>query len=337
MTETVRFGGSMLTYIEFAEPHQAVLKTTDLPRPGRTQAVLETTLSGLSAGTERMWYNGTASGLRSGRRGYPYRPGYELVGRVVDIGDDFGGVQPGDRVFALKPHASHVLLDKTDLWFRLPDTIADEDALAISLAATSIHAVHRADITIGDAVAVAGLGMLGMIIIQVLAATIGGPILALTRTAEKVARALQSGATHACSYETITESLPKLPPIYCAFECSGVPQNVDRLMKVPASQGRIVLAGFYNDSIPIDGEELFAKELTLLGVRATGSETSSNEYNRWDRRRNLDFAFELVRTQKVRLQHLVTHRFVAERFAEAYALIDGGASFQQVCLDWRST
>jgi 3-hydroxyethyl bacteriochlorophyllide a dehydrogenase len=292
-------------------------------------------LSGISAGTERMWFNGTAAALRSGRRGYPYRPGYASVGEVIEIGGDFSGLQPGDRVFAIKPHASYLVVDKGDIWFRLPPLVSDEDALATSLAASCIHAIHRSGVTVGEAVAVGGLGMLGMIYLQVLAATVGGPILALTRTPEKISLALSGGATHACVYDALADRLTALPPIHCAFECSGAPANVSRLMAVLAAQGRLVLGGFYNDPIPVDGETLFAKELTFFGVRATGSAQENNEYNRWDRRRNLQFAFELVQAGKVRIQHLVSHRFNAADFAEAYQLIDSGSSYLQVCIDWR--
>ncbi|HVB15886.1 MAG TPA: zinc-binding alcohol dehydrogenase, partial [Stellaceae bacterium] len=325
----------LLSYIQFSGPYRASIEIASAPRPGPAQAVVKTALSGISAGTERMWFNGTAAALRSGRRGYPYRPGYASVGEVIEIGDDFVGLKPGDRVFVMKPHASHVTIENKDIWFPLPSALSDEDALATSLAASAVHAVHRSGITVGDAVAVGGLGMLGMIYLQVLAATIGGPILALTRSPQKIALALAGGASHSSTYETMADILTELPPIHGAFECSGAAANVSRLMAVLASQGHLVLGGFYNDPIPIDGEALFANELALFGVRATGSAQEGNEYNRWGRRRNLQFAFDLVRTGKVQVRHLVSHRFEAAEFSEAYRLIDSCASYLQVCIDWR--
>ena len=311
---------------------------SELPRITEKQALIETVISGISAGTERMWFDGSSSALKSGRRSYPYRPGYELVGRAVEVGNAFSGLSVGDRVFAMKPHASHAILGPGDVWFRLPDHVSDQDALAISLTATSIHAIHRSAITLGDAVAVAGLGVLGMIMLQVLSATIGGPVVALTQSAEKIETALANGATHALTYDSLPTHQSTLPPLQCAFECSGVAANVDRIIRVPRSQGAVVLAGFYNEAIALDGEAIFAKELTIIGVRATGGTQENNEYNRWDRQRNTMLAFSLVAAGKVKVAHLITHSFPIDQFLRAYQLIAGAATGRaqplQVCLSW---
>jgi 2-desacetyl-2-hydroxyethyl bacteriochlorophyllide A dehydrogenase len=216
--------------------------------------------------------------------------------------------------------------------------VDEEDALAVSLAATAIHAIHRSGIAIGDGAAVAGLGVLGMIMLQVLAATIGGPIVALTRTPAKTELALASGATHAFMYDEFRMRQASLPPVQAVFECSGVSTNVSGLLTIPRPQGVIVLAGFYNDPIALDGEALFRRELTLFAVRSAGSHLDDNEYNRWDRRRNVAFASSLLAAGKIKARHLVTHRFPSDRHLDAYDLILDGRNQRmnplQVCLYW---
>ncbi|HEY5209637.1 MAG TPA: zinc-binding alcohol dehydrogenase [Stellaceae bacterium] len=297
-----------------------------------------TDLSGISLGTERMWLDGSAAALRSGRRAYPYRPGYELVGRVAAVGPAFADAAVGSRVFAMKPHGSHALLQRRDSWVALPETLGDEDAVAVALTATALHAVHRSAMTVGDGAVVAGLGTLGFILLQVLAASFAGPVIALTGTAEKAALALRHGASAVLTYDDLPAMRASLPPIQTVFECSGAAANVARVASLARSQGEIVLAGFYNEPIALDGETLFDRELTLKGVRAAGAHVSGGDYNRWDRRRNLALATTLVAAGKVRAHALVTHRFPAARFADAYRLIADRAESRaaiQICLDWR--
>ena len=94
----------------------------------------EAIVTGVSAGTERMWYEGTNPAIRSGRRGYPYHPGYEFVGRVVEMGSQVVDVEAGELVFAMKPHGSHAILGPADYWTVLPDDIYPDDAVATALA-----------------------------------------------------------------------------------------------------------------------------------------------------------------------------------------------------------
>jgi 2-desacetyl-2-hydroxyethyl bacteriochlorophyllide A dehydrogenase len=327
----------MQRQIEFAAPHLVTMIKSPIPVPRVGEGLLETSLSGISAGTERMWLDGTASAPRSGRRSYPYWPGYELVGRIADAGAGFDGAPVGARVFAMKPHGSHAVLTREDLWLTLPDHLADEDAVGIALTATALHAVHRSAMTVGDGAVVAGLGMLGLIMVQVLAASFSGPVIALTRTPAKRAAALAHGATEALTYAALADG-ETWPPAQTVFECTGVAANVARILSLARPQGEIVLAGFYPEPIPLDGETVFTRELTVKGVRAIGATQGGNEYNRWDRRRNLELAGALVAAGKVRVRDLVTHRFAADRFDEAYGLIADPArrrGAMQICLSWR--
>lgn len=320
--------------IQFLGPKNAVLTTASMPEARANEALVRADLTGISAGTERMWFSGTASALKSGRRGYPYTPGYAFVGTVIAVGAEFEGLSAGDRVFATKPHASHAFLKQDDYWFKLPAFLSDEDALATALTATCIHAIHRSEVMIGDAVAVAGLGTLGLLMLQVLSATVCGPVVALTRGTAKLELALSNGASHALTYEEFAVRRKTLPHIQSVFECSGVSDNVARVSSIPRSQGNVVLTGFYNDPISVDGEAVFSNELKLIGVRGTGSNEEASEFNRWSRRRNITFAFDLVSSGRVRAKELVSHEFPATDFAKAFELIESTDPYLLVCLRW---
>lgn len=298
-------------------------------------------LTGVSAGTERMWYEGSNPAIRSGRRGYPYFPGYEFVGAVEEVGTDVTDVAPGQRVFAMKPHASHAVLRPTDYWVSLPDHVADEDAIGIALTATALHAAHRAPLRVGDTGAVVGMGTVGFLCLQVLKAAGASTVVAVSRSARKRALALELGADLALApnHASLVGAAHERTGGRGAdvvFECAGVGRAVQTAMELVRPQGHVVIAGFHTDPFPVSGELFFSKEATLHSVRGSGSTEPTGELNRWSRRENVRAAAELVASGKIRMAPLVTHRVQAPDLAAAYEIIgDAEADFIQVIMDWR--
>lgn len=320
--------------VVFPAAHRALLVEEPLPAPGPGQLLLATRLSGISAGTEGMWFSGTATALRSGRKSYPYRPGYELVGEVVSVGEGVTGVAPGERVFAMKPHGSHALVGPADVWFKLPEGLADEDALATALGATALHSIHRSGMTLGDTAAVVGLGTLGLVLTQLLARRIAGHVLCVTTSPDKAAWARMGGA-HGVA--TAPDALPSgTPPIGHAFECSGANPGLARALAVLAPQGVLVGAGFYTEPLVLDGEAFFAKEVTVKAVRATGPAGEPTEHVRRTARSNARLAFAAVAAGEVRLAPFVTHRVRPDELPDAYAMIAGRTEpYGQIVVNWR--
>lgn len=228
----------------------------------------------------------------------------------------------------MKPHASHAVLGGDDLWFRLPPALCDEDALGIGLTATALHAIDRAAIRGREGVAVAGLGMLGAIMVQVLAATGAGPVIALTRDPAKARQARALGAAVALTYDEYETRRASLPPIETMFECSGVAANVARMPALLGARGEIVLAGYYTAPLVTPYEAIFANELTVKAVRAAGITPV-------ERARNFARATTLVASGQVRIGGLVTHRFAADDFLDAYRLVAARPpDAMQICLSW---
>ncbi|MFK7836108.1 MAG: hypothetical protein AB8B60_07800, partial [Sulfitobacter sp.] len=182
--KTVKFPGAGV--VELAE--------NDTPVAGENQALLKTRLSGISAGTERMWFDGSAPALKSGRKSYPYTPGYELVAEVAADAPGLG-LTAGERVFAMKPHGTHAVIGANDVWFRLGDHITDEQAVFIALTGTALHSIHRSGVTVGDRCAVVGMGVLGLIMVEILAKGMQCDVTAVTGSADKAALATERGAS----------------------------------------------------------------------------------------------------------------------------------------------
>src|SRR5512133_1690961 len=154
-------------------------------RPGEIR--LRARLSGISHGTELSLYRGTSAftdkmfdrGLRAfvvphagSVAAYPVALGYEMVAEVTEVAPDVDEVAVGDLVHTGTPHQEETVLDlaasldATYPLVRLPSPERLERAVFISLAAVALQAVHDAELKLGDAVSVHGLGTIGLLTVQ---------------------------------------------------------------------------------------------------------------------------------------------------------------------------
>ena len=168
-------------------PHR--LRLVDQPsRPLLPSEIrLRSRLSGVSHGTELSLYRGTSAftdkvfdrGLRAfvaphagSASAYPVTLGYEMAGRVTEVAPDVYEVAVGDLVHTGTPHQEETVLDlaaslrTTYPLVKLPTPERPERALFISLAAVALQAVHDAEMKLGDAVSVHGLGTIGLLTVQ---------------------------------------------------------------------------------------------------------------------------------------------------------------------------
>lgn len=150
---------------------------------------------------------GTELGGVSERRANPVdRPprafGYGNAGVVVDVGEGVRGLTPGMRVACMGAgyalHASHVLVPQ-NLVVPMPEGQSFEEAAFAHLAATGLWAVRRAEVEIGQNVAVFGLGLVGQIAAQ-FARVGGGRVMAIDRVPLRLAAAERCGADLAIDF-----------------------------------------------------------------------------------------------------------------------------------------
>ncbi len=86
----------MSKMIVFSKPGEVELWDVPTPEVGPGQILLETIYSSISAGTELQVLGGHLPLIQRGEINYPLVPGYENVGRVLEVGDGVSGFRPGD-------------------------------------------------------------------------------------------------------------------------------------------------------------------------------------------------------------------------------------------------
>ena len=195
------------------------------------------------------------------------------------------------------------------MWF--PSGVPDHVAPSIQVLSTCLHGQSMIDLPRGGSVAVIGLGVTGLMHVQLAASRGASPIVGLTRSAGKLALAIEMGATHAVAADD-----PRADEIVreitgggadVVIECAGTVDTLARAVRVARSGGRILAYGtITEDRGPFPYYQLYYKELAVVSPRAATDD-------------DVVAAIDVVATGAVELERLVTDRVPLERAAEAIA------------------
>ena len=263
--------------------------------------------------------------------------GYASCGLVVQVGPEVEGLRPGDLVAcAGQDYASHaelVAMPRT-LVARVPEGVPAEQAAFTTLGAIALEGVRLSRVTLGETAAVIGLGLLGQITVQLLLAA-GCRVIAIDLDPSRVELARQAGAAVALTNDQLPEADPAAATgtghgadvvLICADSSSNAP--VELAAQLAREKGRVVAVGLIKTDLP--RHEFFLKELEFVVSRSTGPgryDPSFEEegrdypypYVRWTQTRNLEAFLDLLARGRIRLDHLISHRFP---FADAPAAYD---------------
>ncbi|NQZ74236.1 MAG: alcohol dehydrogenase catalytic domain-containing protein, partial [Dinoroseobacter sp.] len=150
-------------------PRQLTLEAVELTDPGAEDVVVEVSHSGISTGTEKLFWTGEIPPFPG--MGYPLVPGYEATGQVVEAGH-LSKLSPGDHVFVpgancfenargLFGAAAHRIVTKADRVARIDPALGAEGAL-LALAATARHCMAGLNKRVPDLIV--GHGVLGRLL-----------------------------------------------------------------------------------------------------------------------------------------------------------------------------
>jgi L-iditol 2-dehydrogenase len=310
-------------------PSELVLDDVALPEVPAGHVLVRIIHSGL-CGTDLKIYKGAIPAQ------YPLIMGHEMVGELVD----------GDRVI-VDPvlycgTCFHCRMGQTNLCpaggligretnggfaeyaavpacqvFRLPDSLDIRIAPLIQVATTCLHAQRLASVSLGESVAVIGLGVSGQLHVQIAKARGAGKVIGISRSRFKNDLAKQLGA------DVVIESGPSAVAKVLeetdgrgadvVIECTGVMTSIADAIRMARFGGRIQMFGITNaTSGALPFYDLYFKELTLINNRAATAQ-------------DFPVTIDLVARGVVRLEPLVTHRMALDELGVALGMVEDGA------------
>jgi predicted dehydrogenase/threonine dehydrogenase-like Zn-dependent dehydrogenase len=343
---------------------RTILAEVPASAAGRGHLLVRTTRSLISAGTERMLVEfGRAGWIDKTRRqpekvhqvldkvrtdgilptidavrsklDQPLPLGYCNVGVIAEVGGDVRGFAVGDRVASNGPHAELVVVAR-NLCARVPDGVSDDEAAFTVLGAIALQGVRLALPTLGERFVVTGLGLLGLLAVQILRAN-GCRVLGIDPDSTKTELARHFGA------DVVALNKGEDPlAVAAAFSggagVDGVLITASTRSNDPISQGarmcrqrgRIVLVGV--TGLELDRSDFYQKELSFQVSCSYGPGRYDPQYEehgtdyppgfvRWTEQRNFLAVLEMLVSRALDVRSLISHRFAFDAAPAAYELL----------------
>lgn len=354
-------------------------EVADVPCPAvkRGHLLIRTTRSLVSVGTERMlvdfgkagWIekarqqpdkvrmvldkiktDGLAPTLEAVRNklDQPLPMGYCNIGEVVGVGAGVTGFEVGDRVASNGKHAEVVAVP-VNLCAKVPEGVSDEEAAFTVISAIALQGIRLVQPTLGETVVVTGLGLIGLITVQLLRAH-GCRVLGLDFDPAKLALAREFGAevVNLAQGQDAVEAAKVYSRgrgvdavLITASTKSNEPVHQAALMC--RKRGRIVLVGV--TGLELSRADFFEKELSFQVSCSYGPgrydpnyEDKGQDYPfgfvRWTEQRNFEAVLDMLSTRQLDVSRLVTHRFEVDMATAAYDVVGGAEQALGIVLNY---
>lgn len=298
----------------------------------------------------KMRRDGLVSTLQTvrSRLDQPQSVGYSSAGVVVAVGDGITDIHVGDRVacagagYAVHAEFASVprmLLAKIPEGSEAASGPSDDEAAFGTVGAICLHGIRTAEVTLGDTVAVIGLGLLGQITVQLLKAA-GCRVLGMDLLQPRADLALIGGAeavrTSARDFRDLcfqkTAGLGADSVLITAETPSSEPVN----LAAELARDRAIVVAVGTVGMELQRKLYYEKELDFRISRSYGPgrydaayEQKGRDYPigqvRWTETRNLEAFLQFIADGKLDLPSLITHRFPMNDAARAYDLIKGNS------------
>jgi len=277
----------------------------------------------------------------------PLPLGYCNVGTVCELGNSVTNFFKGDRVVSNGNHAEVVSVP-VNLCAKVPTSVSDEEASFTVIGAVALQGIRLVKPTLGESVVVIGLGLVGLMTVQILKAN-GCRVLGLDFDQDKLSLAKKFGAEVVdldkndalLKSNIFSRGRGADAVIITASTKSNEP--VHQAAQMCRKRGRIVLVG--NTGLKLSREDFFKKELTFQVSASYGPGRYDKNYEdkgqdypigfvRWTEQRNFEAVLDMMETGALDVRPLISHKFDIIEAKKAYELISESYSALGILLTY---
>ncbi len=249
-----------------------IVEEIDSPVPAAGEVRVAVHACGVNFGDVLM-----VAGQYQVRPPFPFAPGFEVAGEVLECGAGVTRFEPGERVLGVCDYggyAEEIVLDGAHT-LSIPDGMSFVEAAAFPVAYGTAHLglVHRARLQAGEALLVHGAaGGVGTAAVQI-GHHLGAIVIATASTADKLQVAADNGATHLINYTEGEGEFRKQVKALTGGKGADVIFDpvggdvFDQSLRCINWEGRLLVIGFASGRIPAaPANLLLVKNFSVVGL-----------------------------------------------------------------------
>jgi predicted dehydrogenase/threonine dehydrogenase-like Zn-dependent dehydrogenase len=291
----------------------------------------------------------TVNAVRS-KLAQPIPLGYSNVGVVQEVSPEIRSFKVGDRVVSNGAHADVVVVKK-NLCALIPDEVDNESAVFTVVGSIGLQGVRLAKPTLGESFVVTGVGLIGLLTVQLLRAN-GCRVLAVDFDDEKLSLAAQFGA-EICNPASGQDILATANEFSRGKGVDGVIITASTQSNDPIKQaaqicrkrGRVILIGVVG--LNIDRDDFYEKEINFQvscsygpGRYDSSYENEGNDYPigyvRWTEQRNFEAFLDMLASGSINVKPLISSNFEFTKAELAYDELTSNDTSLGILLNYSS-
>lgn len=362
----------MKQIIQNLKTGETALEEIPVPKAGQGQLLIKTSHSLVSLGTEKMLVEFSKSNLLQKAKQQPDKVkqvldkiktdgllptlenvfkrleeplplGYCNVGQVVEVGNGVSGFSIGDVVASNGKHAEYVCVPEK-LVVKVPENVSREEAAFTVIGSISLQGIRLCNPTFGETIVVYGLGLVGLLAVQMLMAN-GCDVIGIDIDESKCAMAKKWGA------KVINPTNGDDPVKKVMEMTSGGTDGVlitasaknhdivSNAAKMSRKRGRIILVGVIG--LNLNRAEFYEKELTFQVSCSYGPGRYDDDYEkkgidyplpfvRWTEKRNFEAILGAINKGSINVKDLISEIVELKDYQTIYNAIGRSGSIASI-------
>lgn len=330
--------------IVFTDVNRAELLEREIKPLTPDRVLVKTAFTTISSGTERANITGdpNVSVFSTDTVAkFPRYCGYSASGVVLETGSAVTKIKPGDRVaLSWSQHASIQVIPEENVHLIESDSVGLDEASVVHIATFPMAAIRKCHLEIGESAVVMGLGILGLIAVQLLRAAGAVPVIAVDPVESRRKKALELGADYALNpFEPdFAEQVKSLTHggVNVAIEVTGNGKALDQVLDCMARFGRVALLGCTRHSdFTIDYyHKVHGPGVLLIGAHTMARPKAESSQGMWTQHDDAMAILRLCAAGRLDLHALIEETHSPLEAAQIYDRLINEKSFPIVQFDW---
>lgn len=331
--------------IVFTDINTVQIQNHEVPDPAAGQVQVRLVVSSISSGTERANLMGSTTVAWNKpeleKPIYPRYGGYSSAGIIEKVGEGVTKFAPGDKVALWWSRHDQVQNITENNVYKIDD-VPFEDAALFHIATFPLAAVRKCRLEIGESAMVMGMGMLGILALQLLKAAGAVPVIAVDPDPAKREKALKCGADFALDpYDPqFAENAKKLTKggVNVGIEVTGVGPALNGMLDCMARFGRVALLGCTrNSDFTVDYyRKVHGPGISLIGAHTMARPQQDSRDGWWSQKDDIRALKKLTELGRIHLAAMIDETHEPDEAVEVYHRLVTDKTFPLVQFDWRN-